>query len=118
MSEEMSLWWASLILFAVPAGGFAVIGRLVRAWACVRFGVGFGLGLALIPVWMVPLTGVLEEWRGPVVLFVGVPVILLSMVAGILLACLIGVLFCGRKQWDRDGHEEREEKAKEQSTDG
>ena len=121
MDEEIiNPWWISLFLFGLFAGGFAVLGLLHGAWKYVRFGVGFGIAFALIPVWFVPLLDAVSEWSGVAVLFGAVPIILFSLSFYFLFAFWVGSLFYGSKLWDEDGkkelagkgEKEREEKAR------
>ncbi len=116
MGEVISPWWISLLLFSICAGVFVVAGFLYGAWKYVRFGVGFGLTFALIPLWIVPLLDVVSEWNGPVVLFLAPPVILFPLLVNILLAFGVGVLLYGCRRWDIDGKKELAEKAKEEPT--
>ncbi len=115
MDEEIiSPWWISLFLFGLFAGGFAVVGLLHGAWKYVRFGVGFGLGFAMFPLWIVSLLDVVSEWSGPTVLFGAVPLVIFSLLVNFGLAFGVGIQFYGRKRWDVDGEKELAEKAEEE----
>lgn len=114
--DIISPWWISLFLFAVPVSVFAVVGLLHMSWEYARFGIGFGLGLALMPLWIAPLLEAVSGWSGPVVLFLGVPVVMLSLLCNICLCVWVGVLFYGRKQWGIDGEKELAEKLEEEPT--
>ncbi len=117
MNEEIiSPWWISLFLFSFFAGGFLVLGFFQGAWKYVRFGMGFGLGFALIPLWIAPLMDTASDWDGPVVLFLAPPVVLLPMLANFVLAFWVGRLLYGRKQWDAEGDKAIAEKAKKEPT--
>ncbi len=102
----INVLWVSLFVFLLGTATFGIvsIGSGKPYW---RFGMGFGLGIAII----FPLAGVvmpsISSWSFPLILFAGVPLILIGLVYIIVFAVFLGVIFYGRKRWDKDSGKEK-----------
>ena len=96
-----NILWVSLFVFLLCTTAFWV-SSIVSGKPYWRFGIGFGLGFAASFPLAEILVSLFSSWLFPALLFIGVPLILISLSIVILLSVLLGIIFYGRKRWEED----------------
>ena len=90
-----------LFMFVVSVSVFGVASLVTgkRYW---RFGIGFGLAMPLMAIWLCFIAPVLANWAFPLLLFIGVPITIVGLGVTMLSAVGLGMWLYGKDEENND----------------
>ncbi len=94
---DINLMWVALFIFLLCVGGL-VIASPITGKPYWRFGVGFAFGISLQVFRLAFIAPILATWPFPLLLFIGVPIVIMGMLIIFCLATYLGVLLYGKRR--------------------
>lgn len=98
---SVELLWVCLFMFSLTMVIFGVT-SLATGKKYWRFGVGFGVAVSLMPLWLWFIAPIIKGWQIPLLLFVGIPITVVGLGVAMLVAVGLGMWLYGKEEENYD----------------